>query len=110
MITQYVCHLKLYYCCRHCAGELPDNFEEIFHSVDVDNSAEINYNEFVAAAMCQRITIDEEKLMLAFPCHSLISLLKTQPENLSKPCHRSRFFWHLLASRCKSFSPRFATT
>jgi hypothetical protein len=45
---------------------LPENFEEIFHSVDVDNSAEINYNEFVAAAMCRRITIDEEKLMLAF--------------------------------------------
>ena len=51
---------------RNSSGELPDNFEEIFHSVDVDNSAEINYNEFVAAAMCRRITIDEEKLMLAF--------------------------------------------
>ena len=52
--------------CRNLKGELPDNFEEIFHSVDVDNSAEINYNEFVAAAMCRRITIDEEKLMLTF--------------------------------------------
>ncbi len=27
--------------------------QTIFEQVDVDNSAEINYNEFVAAAMCR---------------------------------------------------------
>eukprot|EP00604_Paraphysomonas_vestita_P003234 CAMPEP_0174821462 /NCGR_PEP_ID=MMETSP1107-20130205/8403_1 /TAXON_ID=36770 /ORGANISM="Paraphysomonas vestita, Strain GFlagA" /LENGTH=429 /DNA_ID=CAMNT_0016038525 /DNA_START=1230 /DNA_END=2522 /DNA_ORIENTATION=+ len=47
-------------------GASPEHIENLFHSVDVDGSAEINYNEFVAAAMSKRITIDEERLMLAF--------------------------------------------
>jgi calcium-dependent protein kinase len=42
------------------------NAEEIFKSVDIDRSAVINYNEFVAAAMGRRISIEEEHLMLAF--------------------------------------------
>lgn len=46
--------------------EIPPNVLDIFHSVDVDQSQEINYNEFIAAAMCRRISIDEEKLVLAF--------------------------------------------
>lgn len=46
--------------------DIPQNVVEIFESVDVDQSAEINYNEFIAAAMCKRVTIDEEKLVLAF--------------------------------------------
>mmetsp|Transcript_16866 Transcript_16866/g.31668 ORF Transcript_16866/g.31668 Transcript_16866/m.31668 type:complete len:257 (-) Transcript_16866:454-1224(-) len=46
--------------------EIPQNVVEIFESVDVDESEEINYNEFIAAAMCKRVTIDEEKLVLAF--------------------------------------------
>lgn len=32
-------------------GASPEHIENLFHSVDVDGSAEINYNEFVAAAM-----------------------------------------------------------
>jgi Ca2+-binding EF-hand superfamily protein len=64
------------------SGASPEHIENLFHSVDVDGSAEINYNEFVAAAMSKyvtplllprahgwsvrRITIDEERLMLAF--------------------------------------------
>lgn len=47
-------------------GASQEHIENLFHSVDVDGSAEINYNEFVAAAMSKRITIDEERLMLAF--------------------------------------------
>ncbi len=37
-----------------------------FHNMDVSDDTEINYNEFVAAAMVQRIAIDEERLHLAF--------------------------------------------
>jgi Ca2+-binding EF-hand superfamily protein len=33
------------------SGASPEHIENLFHSVDVDGSAEINYNEFVAAAM-----------------------------------------------------------
>lgn len=46
--------------------DIPQNVLEIFQSVDVDESEEINYNEFIAAAMCKRVSIDEEKLVLAF--------------------------------------------
>ena len=51
---------------EHMGREIPGNVEEIFQHVDVDQSEEINYNEFIAAAMCKRVTIDEEKLILAF--------------------------------------------
>ena len=32
----------------------------------ISGDEELNYNEFVAAAMCKRISIDEERLHLAF--------------------------------------------
>ncbi|CAM9325608.1 unnamed protein product, partial [Ectocarpus fasciculatus] len=47
-------------------GLSPEGAEEIFYSVDVDKSTFINYNEFVAAAMGRRISIEEDQLMLAF--------------------------------------------
>ena len=73
--------LPLSPCLIITSGASPEHIENLFHSVDVDGSAEINYNEFVAAAMSKyalsllslsslwwirRITIDEERLMLAF--------------------------------------------
>lgn len=33
---------------------------------DVDDDLEINYSEFIAAAMCKRIEIDDERIMVAF--------------------------------------------
>ena len=51
---------------EHMGREIPANVVDIFQSVDVDQSEEINYNEFIAAAMCKRVTIDEEKLVIAF--------------------------------------------
>lgn len=47
-------------------GLSPEGAEEIFYSVDIDKSTFINYNEFVAAAMGRRISIEEDQLMLAF--------------------------------------------
>ena len=38
---------------QHVQGATKEYVEEIFQSVDIDQSAEINYNEFVAAAMCR---------------------------------------------------------
>jgi Ca2+-binding EF-hand superfamily protein len=38
----------------------------IYASEQFDEDAKINYIEFLAAAMCKRITIDEERLVLAF--------------------------------------------
>lgn len=38
--------------CRQTSHNL-EEVQQVFDSVDVDNSAEINYNEFVAAAMCR---------------------------------------------------------
>ena len=40
--------------------------EEIFQSGAVDRDAQLNYTEFCAAAMLRRLTIDEERLKLAF--------------------------------------------
>lgn len=39
---------------------------DAFRSMPAEEGVEINYNEFIAAAMCRRIEIDEERLMLAF--------------------------------------------
>mgnify|MGYP003385255068 FL=1 len=52
---------------KHCkttsatmASLLPQDLDE------VDDDLEINYSEFIAAAMCRRIEIDDERIMVAF--------------------------------------------
>ena len=42
------------------------NVEEIFKSIDTDNSGVINYTEFIAASLDKRIYLQEEKLKDAF--------------------------------------------
>ena len=42
------------------------NVEEIFKSIDTDNSGVINYTEFIAASLDKRIYLKEEKLKDAF--------------------------------------------
>ena len=42
------------------------HMSKMFSDVDVNSDMEINYNDFVAAAMVKRISIDEERLHLAF--------------------------------------------
>lgn len=49
---------------RHGLSEV--GIEQLFSSVDVDQNQCINYNEFIAAAMGRRISIDEEHIMQAF--------------------------------------------
>jgi len=43
-----------------------DAVSDMFKDMSVSDDAEINYNDFVAAAMVKRIAIDEERLHLAF--------------------------------------------
>ncbi|CAM9140192.1 unnamed protein product [Choristocarpus tenellus] len=40
--------------------------EALYKAVNINKSAEINYNEFIAATMWTRIQLDEEKLHQAF--------------------------------------------
>lgn len=54
--------LPLSPCLTPTSGASPEHIENLFHSVDVDGSAEINYNEFVAAAM--------SKYAISFPLFS----------------------------------------
>jgi hypothetical protein len=37
--------------------------DKIFQGISVQHTSEINYNEFLAATMCKRMEIDEDKLM-----------------------------------------------
>ncbi|CAM9349713.1 unnamed protein product [Pylaiella littoralis] len=40
--------------------------QQLYEAVNVDRSAEINYNEFIAATMWTRVNMDEEKIHKAF--------------------------------------------
>ncbi|CAM9740853.1 unnamed protein product [Scytosiphon promiscuus] len=40
--------------------------QQLFEAVSIDQAAEINYNEFIAATMWTRVNMDEEKLHKAF--------------------------------------------
>jgi Ca2+-binding EF-hand superfamily protein len=37
--------------------------DKIFEGISLHHNSEINYNEFLAAAMCKRVEIDEDKLI-----------------------------------------------
>ena len=47
-------------------GEKNIDVEEIFRSIDTDKSGVINYTEFIASTMDQKIYLKEEKLYEAF--------------------------------------------
>ncbi|CAM9591447.1 unnamed protein product [Discosporangium mesarthrocarpum] len=57
-LKELTSHLK-----NHISGP---EAKALFDSVNIDKSAEINYNEFIAATMWTRIHLDEEKLHEAF--------------------------------------------
>jgi hypothetical protein len=55
------------------SGASPEHIENLFHSVDVDGSAEINYNEFVAAAMSKCVSLPFLLLSSRYVCRSLLT-------------------------------------
>ena len=51
---------------KNCKGIPADAIERHCEQSGLNNDEPINYNEFIAAAMCKRISIDEERLHMAF--------------------------------------------
>jgi calcium-dependent protein kinase len=67
-----------------------DNLEELFKSIDTDNSGNIEYTEFISASIEKSVYLNEEKLKDAFKLFDADNSGKISRAEIEKVLHMDK--------------------